>query len=69
MKRKIKGVIIVEVWCVTVFESGDFTTSVWGVHSTEEKAEAHKKELLEGELNNDEDGNYLVVEVTKHKVL
>lgn len=55
-----------EVWTVTVFESGDFTTSVWGVHSTEEKAEAHKKNLLESDLN--KDGYYLEVTVAKHVV-
>lgn len=56
-----------EVWIVTVFESGDFSTSVWGVYHDEDKAEAYKKELLEGELN--KDGYYLEVTVTKHTVI
>lgn len=55
-----------EVWTVTVFESGDFTTSVWGVYSTEEKAEAYKAKLLADDLN--KDGYYLEVSVTRHKL-
>lgn len=55
-----------EVWVVTVFESGDGTTSPWGVYTNEEAAEAHKADLMESELN--KDGYYLQVDVSKHEV-
>ena len=55
-----------EVYTVTVFESGDFTTSVWGVFDSEEKAEAYKVGLLNSDLN--KSGSYLEVTVSKHQV-
>lgn len=56
-----------KVYAVTVFESGDMTTSVHGVFDSEEKAEKYKDELMsDTELNSD--GYYLDVTVTKHEV-
>lgn len=55
-----------EVWTVTVFESGDFSTEVWGVFDSESKAEAFKKEQLESELNSGD--YYLEVKIQHHEV-
>lgn len=55
------------VCVVVVFESGDMTTSVWGVFDSEDKAEKYKAELMgDKELNSD--GYYLAVAVSKHEV-
>lgn len=55
------------VFAVTVFESGDMTTSVWGVFDSKEKAEKYEAELMKDvELNSD--GHYLVVAISEHKV-
>lgn len=56
-----------EIFVVTVFENGDGTTSPWGIYTNEAEAEEYKKELLAGELN--QNGYYLDINVTKHKVL
>ena len=55
-----------KVWAVTVFESGDFSTSVWGVYDSEAKANAYKEELLASDLNKGD--YYLDVAVTGHEV-
>ena len=58
-----------KVWVVNVFESGDATTSPWGVFSTEEKALEYKKAVEDNEdLNSDEDGYYTIVTVSSHDV-
>ena len=56
-----------EVWCVVVFESGNFTTSIWGVYSTEEKALERKEELL-GNKDLSSDNHYLEIKIEKHLV-
>ena len=55
-----------KVYIVTVFESGDFTTSVWAVYSKLELAEKYKAELEESELNRD--GYYVEATITEHEV-
>ncbi|NRG47345.1 hypothetical protein HRF87_21705 [Bacillus sp. CRN 9] len=56
-----------KVYAVVVFESGDMTTSVWGIFDKGEKAEKYRQELLANkELNSD--GYYLEVKVTEHEV-
>lgn len=45
------------VWVVTVFESGDGSTSPWGVFSTEEKALEYKNSI-ENNKNLNSDGYY-----------
>lgn len=56
-----------KVYTVSVFESGDMTTKVWGVFDTLEKAEKYKDELNNDiELN---DGDYyLTVGIAEHEV-
>lgn len=55
-----------ELWSVTVFISGDGTTSTWGIFSEENLAEAYKKEIIDSELNTE--GDYVEVHISKHEL-
>lgn len=55
------------VWVVTVFESGDGSTSPWGVFSTEEKALEYKNSI-ENNKGLNSDGYYTEVTVTSHEI-
>lgn len=60
-----------EVYVVTVFESGDYTTRPWEVFSTEADAEAYKTKIeAETAKENVEEGldHYINVRITKHEV-
>ncbi len=54
-----------KVYPVTVFESGDMTTSTWAVFSSKEKAEKYRKDLLNDEELNCE-GYYVMADVSEH---
>lgn len=56
-----------KVYVLNVFESGDMTTSPWGVYFSKEDAEKEKVDLLNGDLN--KDGYYLEIDVTEHEVI
>lgn len=56
-----------EVHVVTVFDSGDMRTFISGVFDSKEKAEAHKKELMDkAKINND--GYHKVANISTHTV-
>lgn len=56
-----------KVWTVTVFESGDGTTTVWGVYFNEDEANAYKEKLM-NDPENFENGYYLEAKVEGHEV-